>query len=130
MSVSPGQPFTFTTEVKLPPGVTITNGVCSPPFQEIGSVFTLTDVGQYAVRYRMDFSGNGNIIMFTGDTMQNMQPLSCTLMKKIPQFTKISGTAIITTKTPSSFLAICIEPGNTNPITNKNEPEISIQKLR
>ena len=110
-TVAPGQPFTYTTTILASPDVLVSTAVFNPPFTASGTVFTLVNVGRYEVNYQMVYPTDGGVVLYLGATIPTMLPLAYTMIGKTPDGA-VSGSVIIETTTPNSFLSVNAAAGN------------------
>lgn len=134
--VAAGEPFTFTTAVLTSPDVLATTAVFNPPFTASGTVFTLASIGRYEVNYQMVYPTDGGVVLYHGATIPTMLPLPYTMIGKSPNGA-VSGSVIVETTTPNSFLSVnaaagnaaAIQPGPNSSTTNQNATTVSIKRI-
>ncbi|MFA5870842.1 MAG: peptidoglycan-binding protein [Candidatus Paceibacterota bacterium] len=130
-SIAASQPFTYTTAILTTPG--ITSVTTAPPG---GTVFTLANIGRYEINYQMTYPTDGGIVVYFGQTVPSMLPLSYTMIGKSPDGA-VSGSVIIETTTTNSFVSINAAAGNSAAIvippnsstTNQSATTISFKQL-
>lgn len=135
-TVGAGQPFTYTTEVLSSPRVTANTAIFNPPFTTSGTVFTLADIGRYEINYQMNYPVDAGVMLYLGSTIPTMSPLSYTSIGKTPDGS-VSGSVIIETTTPNSFLSVNAAAGNSVAIsippnsstTNQSATTVSIKRV-
>jgi hypothetical protein len=119
-----------------------TSGITSetavfPRFGASGTVFTLVNVGRYEINYQMTYPEDGGVVLYFGATITDMQPLPYTMIGKAPNGA-VSGSVIIETTTPNSFLSVNAAAGNSVAIgipansstTNQSAATISFKQLQ
>lgn len=87
-------------------------GLFTPPFTLSGTVFQLAKVGRYEISYQTSFPSNGAIVLYQGQTIATLSPVTYTQTGKATDG-NLSNTVIIETFTANSFLSLNAAPGNT-----------------
>lgn len=138
-TVGAGQPFTYTDAILTTPGISAQTAIFNPPFAVSGTVFTLTNPGRYEVNWQMGYPTPSGVVLYLGSTIPTMQPLAYTMIGKNVTDTggQVSGSVIIETTTPSSFLSVNAAPGNSSAIgipgdsstTNTGSTTVSIKQI-
>ena len=135
-TIAAAQPFTYTTIITTSPDVIANTAVFNPPFTTSGTVFTLAAIGRYEVNYQMTYPTDGGVVLYLGSTVPTMLPLPYTMIGKTPDGA-VSGSVIIETTTPNSFLSVNAAAGNAAAIgippnsstTNQSATTVSIKRI-
>ena len=135
-TIAAGQPFTYTTAVLTSSDVIANTAVFNPPFTASGTIFTLATIGIYEVSYQMTYPTDGSVVLYFGSTVPGMVPLAYSMIGKTPDGA-VSGSVLVQTSTPNSFLSVNAAAGNGAAIgippnsstTNTSATTVSIKRI-
>lgn len=134
--ITPGQPFTFSTNDIASHNISFSTGLYSPPFTSNGTVFLLKKRGIYQIFFQTNYQEDAAILLYTGSNIQSLTPLSYTLTGKTSG-DQIFGSYIINAPSNNYYLSLVASPNNVNNITiplnsssnNLSNTSISINQL-
>ena len=103
----------YITAVLTSAAMSIANtAVFNPPFTASGTIFTLATIGIYEVSYQMTYPTDGGVCaLYSGSTVPGMVPLAYSMIGKTPDGA-VSGSVLVQTSTPNSFLSVNAAAGN------------------